>query len=37
MQGWEGAINTLSVRDPNPAILTHKMKEEKGKTAGDKK
>ena len=23
--------------DPNPTTLTHRMKEEKGKTAGDKK
>ena len=29
MQGWERAINTT--------ILTHGMKEEKGKTTGDKK
>ena len=28
MQGWERAINTLSA--------THRMKGEKGKTAGDK-
>ena len=37
MQGWERAINTLSVRRPQPTIPTHIMKEQKGKTAGDKK
>ena len=37
MQGWERAINTLSVRRPNPATSTYRMKEEKGKTGGDKK
>ena len=35
MQGWERAINTLSVRKPQPKIATHRIKEEKGKT-GDK-
>ena len=42
MQGWEIAINTLSVRRPqphntNPTTPTHRKKEEKGKTVGDKK
>ena len=37
MQGWERAIKTLSVRYPSPKIPTHGMKEEKGKTGGDKK
>ena len=37
MQGWEKAINTPSVRRPNPTIPTHRMKEEKGKTVGDNK
>ena len=32
MQGWERAINTLSVsKGPSPTIPTHKMKEEKEK------
>ena len=38
MQGWERAINTLSVRRPQPHTPTHRKKEEKGKTVvGDKK
>ena len=36
MKGWDRAINTQS-EDPNPTTPTHRMKEEKGKTAGDKK
>ena len=40
MQGWERAINTLSgyqSEDLNPTTPSHRMNEEKGKTAGDKK
>ena len=37
MQGWERAINTLSVRRPQPHNTDHRTKEEKGKTEGDKK
>ena len=37
MQGWERAINTHQSEDPNPTTPTHRMKEEKEKTAGDKK
>ena len=37
MQGWEKAIDTLSVRDPSPAIPTYRKKEENGKTAEDQK
>ena len=37
MQGWERAINTLSIRRPQPTTPTHRKKEEKGKTVGDKK
>ena len=37
MQGWERAINNLSVRRPGPTISTHRMKEEKRKTIGDKR
>ena len=36
MQGWERAINTYQSEDPSPTIPTHRMKEEKGKTVGDK-
>ena len=36
MQGWERAINTLSVRIPLPTIPIYRMKEGKGKTGGDK-
>ena len=38
MQGWERAINTIfSPEDPNRTTSTHRMKEEKGRAAGDKK
>ena len=37
MQGWERAITTLSVRTQQPHNTTHRTKEEKGKTVGDKK
>ena len=37
MQGWERAINTISVRRPQPHNTNPKKKEEKGKTVGDKK
>ena len=37
MQGWEWAINTLSVQTPSHTILIQRMKEEKKKTVRDKK
>ena len=37
MQGLEIAINTLSVRRPQPHNTNPRKKEEKGKTVGDKK
>ena len=37
MQDWERAINTYQSEDPSTATPTHGMKEEKGKTAGDKR
>ena len=37
MQRWERAINTLSVRRPQPRNTNPRKKEEKGKTVGDKK
>ena len=37
MQGWERAINTLSVRRPQPHNTNPRMKEEKGKTVEGKK
>ena len=33
MQGWETAINTLSVRRPKPHNTIHRRKEEKGKNS----
>ena len=37
MQGWERAIVPYQSEDPNPTTPTHRMKEEKVKTAGEKK
>ena len=40
MQAGERVINNLTPyqsEDPSPTIPTHRMKEEKGKTGGDKK
>ena len=38
MQGWERAINALSVQRPQPHNTNpYRMKEEKGKTGGGKK
>ena len=36
MQGWQRAINTISVQRPQPTMPTQRMKEDKRKTAGDK-
>ena len=37
MQGRERARTPYQSEDPNPTTPTHRMKEEKGKTVGDKK
>ena len=34
MQGWE-RLTPYQSEDPSPTIPTHRMEEEKGKTAGD--
>ena len=39
MQGWERAMQLTPYQSegPNPTTPTHRKKEEKGKTVGDKK
>ena len=37
MKGWDGAINTLLVRRPQPHNINPKNERRKWKTGGDKK